>query len=705
METAEETESPETESSEVEEREVAELPEGPAPVKTDDLVEALVAEHTRKMPPPADEPPEKKTGAVERIRSQARPAARRPPTASPPQEEKSVTQRKRSKVSQGKTPTHKGVPYDQIEEAQALYETLDLRIARVSARGTRSSLGSFNKTPAELADVEIWLREVAGGGKFHVQSRKPDGTGNADPIPGFEFEIEAPPKAMRASDINTAGAVVPIGGVPGFGAVPAGGGMPPMMGNAAMQMLPAMQPYVDQKLLPPIVRNMPQAQQVAWAQSMGIPVVTAPPGMPQHTGQAPMNAFASDQIANKELDRAQRELAQERAQRETERKETAAREQETRERMDRLEQERRDDQRRAEQQRHDQQMESLRTDMARDREQTRMLFERPKGLFSNPDSLVAIGGIVTALINSSSDRSAKVAELQSQGQQALLTATMTKADHKPTTELIKAIAPLALPFLTQFMEAKSPSAQADLVATMAENQLTSISMMANLITDFGAAQENPPYWLPMAQKALEGIVQAAEAVAQKNKEVAGVPQQPTQLQAQAGTVAPQQPQQLSGRQITQMVIADPRCPEWVKDEKWVQALNLLHDRAPLEETVEYIAKLLHELNEAGTTPKEIEGVWDEADVVLKSILEPLPIWEMDNAYAVAVINGVIDILAGDEDPGGEPMQPDNSTQREDSGTPIVTPPATAPVVNTAGVPSGAGIAHYPMLDENKEKAS
>lgn len=580
--------------------------------------------------------------------------------------------------------SYKGVPTDQIVEAIELYPTVDVKVSRINSRGQRASLGRFTKTPQELCDIDIWLKDAAGGGRFHVEALRMGEPGRADPIPAFEFEIEGAPKAFKGSDIDNAS---PTGN-------PAYGGPFGFMGGAALaapQPAGGSQPFVDQKHLPSYVRGLPQAQQVAFAQQHGLPMQY------QHPNQAPANAFASDQIAAQELERAREELAEERRRHEREKAEERARweaekaeakkrEHELAERLTRIEQQRLEDARRASEERHAAELERIRADQARDREQFQMMLQqhsekKPQpSLFSSPEVLATLGTMITTFVSSNSERQFRSLEMQQKQQQQLMATMAASRDQKPLMDTIKAVAPVLVPLLSAMWESKSPKAQADLVATMAENQLTSISMMAELINAFGAGQQEPPFWLPMAQETLKGVVQAAEAMANKNKPAQLPPQQQAPQQVQQAPQAPQAQQvqqaanQFTPEQITDLIMQDPRYPAWGRSDEWRQALILLHGKSP--DAAPYIANLLRTLDSEERTPPEIEPVWENATQVLQQIIAPMPIWQMDNAYAVGVINGIIDILTEE----GDDTQPHVSTEPPDAQ--VVEPPRAAPVDTT-----------------------
>ena len=248
-----------------------------------------------------------------------------------------------------------------------------------------------------------------------------------------------------------------------------------------------------------------------------------------------------------------------------------------------------------------------------------------------------------------------------------------RGDNKPMMDTIKTLVPAIVPLFASMWESKSPKAQADLVATMAENQLTSISMMAELINAFGQGQSEPPFWLPMAQETLKGVVQAAEAMANKNKGAVGQPLHSHGPSVEGAVQA--QADQFTPEQITNFIFNDPRYPAWGRSEEWRQALILLHSKS--EEAAPYIANLLRTLDDENRTPPEIEPVWENATEVLQQIISPMPIWQMDNAYAVRTINGIIDILTEE----GDDTQP-HVAEAPPEGAAVVEAPPTQAVETT-----------------------
>lgn len=546
-------------------------------------------------------------------------------------EDKPVSQRRRGKMAaaqnQGRAPTLREVPYTEIEEAIGLYREVDMQVERRSPRGNLAHLGRWLVAPQELLQIGSWLQEKAGGGKFRVTCLKPDGSGKAEPIPAFEVEVEGLPRIMKSSDFDTQNSFSP--GAPNMN-MPAGGGAPP----------------IDPRMLPPFVRAFPPHQQQAWAQQQGI----AP--APQGPYTQPVASFASDQLAARELDEAKAELRRERAAREKDRRDAEARQSQLDQRIEAMEKRHLEETRRLEDERNRQQLEAIRQEQARDREAFKEMVQRMQSAPKGPDmaALVAAAApVLTAFLSSNSDRQNKSLEVQSQGLNNLLQATLQKTDHKPMLEMAKTLAPIVAPLLAAFWESKSPKAQADLVATMAEQQLTSISMMSELVQAAASSGGEPPWWMPMVQQTMAGIVQAAETMANKTKGYGDSPRQvPTVYAGQAA--APSQPAQRGpGDSMARMVMSNPHWPADMQNEDWYTALVLLHDQRPVQETAAFIADLMQRLDAQKKTPVLLAKFWDEADVALLTAFQALPIWQINQPYAKQVIQQIIHLCGGDEE--------------------------------------------------------
>jgi len=582
----------------------------------DDLAQAPKLDQPRKEAPVDIEDEDLDEGST--TKDQKGPAAL---------EDKPVSQRRRGKMAaaqnQGRAPTLREVPFTEIEEALALYTEVDMQVQRRSPRGNLAHLGRWIIEPRELLQIGSWLQEKTGGGKYRVTCLKPDGSGIAEPIPSFEVEVEGQPRVMKSSDFDN------MPGGPIMNNMPAGGGAPP----------------IDPRMLPPFVRAFPPHQQQAWAQQQGITP------LPQGPYTQPVASFASDQLAARELDEAKAELRRERAAREKDRRDAEARQSQLDQRIEAMERRHLEETRRLEDERNRQQLEAIRQEQARDREAFKEMIQRMQSAPKGPDmaALVAAAApVLTAFVSTNTERQNKSLEVQSQGLNNLLQATLQKTDHKPMLEMAKTLAPIVAPMLAAFWEAKSPKAQADLVATMAEQQLTSISMMSELVQAAASSGGEPPWWMPMVQQTMAGIVQAAETMANKTKGYGDSPRQVPTVYA-GRPAAPAQSQAGPGDNMARMVMSNPHWPADMQNEDWYTALVLLHDQRPVQETAGFIADLMQRLDTQKKTPALLAKFWDEADVALLTAFQALPIWQINQPYAKQVIQRIIHLCGGDEE--------------------------------------------------------
>jgi hypothetical protein len=188
------------------------------------------------------------------------------------------------------------------------------------------------------------------------------------------------------------------------------------------------------------------------------------------------------------------------------------------------------------------------------REQLRMMSEAPKveskGTADMVAALAPFAPVLAAMVTSRETSASKSLEVQQQGLASLMNATLSQAN-KPdsTTEMLKTFGPLLIPFVKDMMDNKSPEKQALLYNAMAENSLSSLAMMAQLIESFASQGGDPdPWWLGPVKEALGGVVGMTEAYMMSKGGLPGqAPQAPRQIAATATASAsapkPTQPTQ------------------------------------------------------------------------------------------------------------------------------------------------------------------
>lgn len=604
-------------------------------------------------------------------RESASPAAARPSS----EETDDMTKRQREKsamATPGKAPTHNGIPTVLLQEAADIYTGyIPVKIYRRNARGQIAMLGKFDKNVSEVADIDVWLAQEYGGGRYRIECYDPENIMRfASPIPPFEVEINGPMKAQNYSPSSQGdSAIAPMGSMPSMFGMPQMGA-PPGMPHAMMP--GGQQGRVDPRFLPPFVRGMQPEQQLAWAQANGVPLV---PEIPGGGFTQPVMKYTPDALMKEELDRAQTVLEKERREREQERRENERKLEQLRKesdqrfaeltkRMEQSDRERAEERERERERARHAEMAGLRAEIAASQNR------RPA---IDPAIVTALAPVLATLISTGRDAQNRSLELQSKGISDLMQATLQRSDKNPLFDMIKTVGPVLAPFLKDWWESKSPRAQADLVATLAENQLTSIGMMARLVNDFGANQGGggePPWWLPMVQETMRGITKAAEGLTNTSKASVQVVQGPP-----PNAVSAQQPQQqpqqngadmfsgFSGQQIAQLIFSDPRMPADFKTREWFQILVAVHSKAPVDQVGPVIAEHIRNLDD--NLPQALAGLWDsdKPSDIFGQMFGQLPIGQMDPGYVQALIRKIIQELA-EEDQKQAVSQPQQAAQAQ-----------------------------------------
>jgi len=599
-----------------------------------------------------------------------------------------VTKRRRAKMgaaaATGRTPTAREIPLSQIREACEIWTTIPTKIYRRNARGAIALIGTFDRTPFELADVDTWLKQEWGGGYFRVEARNPENMAEfAHPIPPFEIMIDGPMKAPN----NTAGQTLPAGGH----VAPDPAVMAPWLSITGKPMNGATQ-RVDPRYLPPFLQGEPAHVQLDWAKQVGVPIVTDPHPSAGFGGQP--WAFTPDAMAKGELDSVKKERDEARRQADLERKAFDQKFDALQKRLESAEAQRRDDVARAERATQDQRFEMLQRELAQLRAAPAPVAPKPS---IDPAMIAALAPILTTFITSQRDASSRAIEMQSKGVSDLMTATLARSDQKPMMDMIKMILPLAMPLLKDWWESNSPKAQSDLVATLAENQLTSVGMMAKMVNEFAAnagGGDQPPWWLPMVQETMRGVTNAAEKLTQSSKAAVPGPAQhvPIQGHVQAPQAQQAQPESggmnmanalsgMNGQQIAQLIFNDPRLPAEFKSREWFQIITELHNKAPAAELGRKLAGHLRDLDEQQKPlPEALRSIWDtdNPEQLFETVFSALPIWQMDREYCIELARKAIAVLTEPEPKtGGAPA----AQAQETTVTPAPAPQPILPNID------------------------
>lgn len=248
--------------------------------------------------------------------------------------------------------------------------------------------------------------------------------------------------------------------------------------------------------------------------------------------------------------------------------------------------------------------------------------------------VAALVPVVIALIESTSSRAAanlSVQQKSSEMQWGMLSAALTgkKDDGGGQVKMLETFMPLVL----QAMDEKSPSKQADLLATMSENNMAMLSLVTSALRDMMPEQSDDPL-TSILFKAMEGVEQIAQAAGQRNG-----PAQPPIRQMTGGTPPngarrPGLTPQSTPREIAQAV-HDAAPPEF-RTPQWLAIFENIHNNdLPAVVVAERIAVLLDRLHDTQEVPPDFAAVIEQSDglpsAVLRTFLQRLPIQQFNPA--------------------------------------------------------------------------
>lgn len=531
-------------------------------------------------------------------------------------------------------PKMEGVPdSDLLKDAATKWPKVLCRIKRNTRMGRWASVGQWTYEVMNIANIEADIKEIAGGGRFRVEPVNPsDASQYADPLVPFEFEIEGLPKPVQPAEYGTPGGgnapYVPEQAMYNYPAQQYTAPAPSPAGPQPPQQGPSI--YNNPALVPPYARTMPPHMQAAAA---GAGPDGSFPNAGRFTG-GQVWANTPDTIAMQQLESAKRELERERRQHEETRKAMEA------ERAERL-----------------REMEKLREDMREqraenERRQFQMQIEALKQQQQQPQQkqwdtegiakLVAAGApILSAMVQANSQKasalaesSTKASEKQFEGYSKMVEAMLSQKKEDPMKgfkEIITAIAPAVMPAISELITSKTPQEQAALYSSLAENNLTTMTMMSQFIGEMaertGGKDE---WWYPLVQNTAESVKMIAEQMAAGQTKImgGGAPQQPHQQQEDQTT---------EGQRIAAQIANIPAFPGELKTEPMLQIIAALHDRMEAPAVADFTAQHLLELSAAGRLPPMLSDALSNPVPALSRLVEPLPIYTQDQAYVMDVL--------------------------------------------------------------------
>lgn len=493
-----------------------------------------------------------------------------------------------------------GIPEaERVHELMKSYPKVSARVQRRNDRGQLATVLAQQVIDTEaLLDFDSWLLEQAGGGDYLVYVRPPGDLSHI--LMRFTCRVEGAPRqpAVRMGR-------------------PVSPGMP--LDNS--------------------VETSPNA---SWAGGIMDPIKRA-----EYLGQLPPGAtLASDQLAMQQLAETKSALAKLEERYAQESKEAAR----LRSEMEkRLEEQRRE----AQEAKHRSELELVRATMASQQAETKAMLTAMRETKPEPVDrtaqiqaftaiAAAIAPVIATFISASKESSSKALEVQQNGLATLMNATLAQANRPdPTMEMFKTMGPMLIPLLQGLMDQKSPATQAALFNTVAENQLNSVAMMAQLIESFSGGDKDEPWWLPMVRETLQGAVQVGQAMMEANQQTQQQQSQPRlpqsqpafpQATGQAPVMRDEEPavRAVSPAQTNESKTAlggiMAMLPERFRTPEWRLILTNMHDETmPVGDVAEMLAEHIAHCIRFDVLPEQLEGVLESPEEVLGEVLSVLPL--------------------------------------------------------------------------------
>jgi hypothetical protein len=551
------------------------------------------------------------------------------------------------------------IPLDQINDLAKSVEEVSIRLCRRNERGQVATVyNGIRVRTLDLAKIDDWAREMSGGGRYRCEVKDTLDT-NRYVMSPFWFNVEGPPRPPRFLGS-------PADFTPGQTASQNGAPMPqpyypPAQGYGAPA--PQPQPAPSAAYAPP---PSPWAQGLAPEQRGGYepqPYYAARPIAPPahltaHLG--PGASTSSDEVALRQVADLKGELGALRA-------ESKAMLAKLGDENARLREQLAERERAVEAERHRAELSALTARIeAMQQIQSRPQPEAKSSVTDWAPLAAAVAPVFGAWISAQSQASAKSLEVQQQGLQSLMQATLGQASKTSDVEkLITTLGPLVMPLISENMKSRGPEAQAGLFQAMAENNLNSVAMMAQLIEAFASAGgKEEPWYLPMIKEALGGVVQVAQAYTQQPGGLPGQqpipprpsgtlaaystlesePVEPAQSTAIAKRPAPQQPKVPQNLEMLFSLL-----PGDFQTAEWRAILRGLHaEPAPAaDKLAAMLTSHLEHLVTFDMVPALLSQVREHPRPTLEALLEKLPVARSNPAYAKQVLDLTLAYLAED----------------------------------------------------------
>ncbi len=278
-------------------------------------------------------------------------------------------------------------------------------------------------------------------------------------------------------------------------------------------------------------------------------------------------------------------------------------------------------------------------------------------------TITAVAGIAVAVIESGKAR-AQAADERAQKHTELLVTTM--AGNKPADPLAGIVSllgiaiPAATPLIKGFLEARSPDKMGELVSTMADNNLSQMSMMKQLLDPILQQEDNP--LVTFLQQGMNSLMEVAQHMVKAT--APAQPQQTARVNAGPARVisngngngqhAPEG-DEATANYFVNLIMAAPNVPAEFKTPEWQEILRDMHAFEPAEDVARAIATHLAAQSDAKTLPTFLLPIFKEDSVapsqVLGQFLAGLPVAAINAQYVNDVLSSFDALFS--EDPAAQ----------------------------------------------------
>lgn len=565
------------------------------------------------------------------------------------------------------------IPTEEIADLQKSYERVNIKVSRRNHKGHLAHVWSGEKATDEVLTIDQWLRILAGGGDYTIEVRNPSTMQKL--LEPFVAVVEGQPRppAFAGSlpeQQMPAGAPphLTVGPPPAFlGGPPSSPFAPPPAEGGSPMSAPPYQPP-----LPPWAAGLAPWDQGGYA---GYREMRYPPRFAgANGGTVPSDQLALKQVADLKAENAKLAEKLEGFMSRYESDTGRLRDENATLRAELL-------------------AKQSNAELAALKAELQAMREKPA---AKPVDWAGVAGIAAALapvaaafIQSNAERSSLALRAQQEGTQQLIQATLGQANKDSgVKELLTTLLPLAIPLLTNMMEQKSPEKQAALYEALANSQLNTVSMMAQLVEATAASQgPEPPWWLPAVQGVLQDglkifnqYVQTPGGLPGQKPAPAPVQQLPAPQQAKsAANVVTAQPKPTDDDSVPRVVAPEleamiPHLPADFQNEQWVGFLRALH--ASPSYTPKYLGEGLAEVlllyvDQGVEFPGQLQGVLDAPQEKLSELVRYLPITQARPEFVQHVVTYAVEALTEAlAEEGGEVTPPVSAQEEIQAATPL-----------------------------------